>query len=217
MNETIREQLSAFIDGELSPSEAELFVKRLERDPALGAALDRYMMAGAAIRTQTAVGPSTDFAARVAIAIADEKSGARPAWASRWRRKPSRWTRPLVGGVAAAGVFALSMLLFPQWSNRDVAVTPTVAASAPTSAGQPVVIPAEVVRASQLRQQMELYSNGLAPQVQQGGRLATYVMAHSQFSSPLNRRNVLTGLLVEDADDPTATTEVAAERAAEMQ
>jgi hypothetical protein len=46
------------------------------------------------------------------------------------------------------------------------------------------------------------YSFGSSPTPAQSQRLASYLVAHSQYSTPMMRRNVLTSLL---ADDPGIT------------
>jgi hypothetical protein len=38
-------------------------------------------------------------------------------------------------------------------------------------------------------------------------RLTNYVVAHSEYSSPLARRSVLTGVLAEDDGDPDVATD----------
>jgi sigma-E factor negative regulatory protein RseA len=42
-------------------------------------------------------------------------------------------------------------------------------------------------------------------------RLTNYVVAHSEYSSPLARRSVLTGVLAEDDSDPDVATDDAQE------
>ena len=42
-------------------------------------------------------------------------------------------------------------------------------------------------------------------------RLTNYVVAHSEYSSPLGRRSVLTGVLAEDDGDPDVATDDAQE------
>lgn len=217
MTEAIREQLSAFVDGELSPVEAELLLKRVERDPALRAALDRYLLLGASIRSETTGAPSRDFAARVTGAL-DREQRKSTSWVANVRahRKPFYFA---VGGSAvAASLVALVMVLSPV-TPVDLNGQPNLVASdqssvqsSPSSLSSenaPTVIPADAVRASQLRQHVE-NSYGNTTVVSQGGngRLASYVMAHSQYSSPLSRRNVLTGLLVEEGDEQSVQAPV---------
>jgi len=50
MTERIKEQLSAFLDGELPEPESALLLKRLERDDELRGALSRYSLIGAVLR-----------------------------------------------------------------------------------------------------------------------------------------------------------------------
>ena len=50
MSEQIREQVSAFLDGELPSSETELLLKRLTRDPELRQSFGRYALIGENLR-----------------------------------------------------------------------------------------------------------------------------------------------------------------------
>ncbi|MBC7983820.1 MAG: sigma-E factor negative regulatory protein [Candidatus Obscuribacterales bacterium] len=216
MTDAIREQLSAFVDGELSPTEATLLLKRVERDPSLSTQLDRYQLIGEALRREGAIGPSQDFAARVAHAVAQEgATGVQPAVGA-WRRTMMGrmmmgWSKPIVGGALAASVVAAAMIVYPVVSRNGVDAP--LAASAPVTMPDsgysevPTIIPAAAVRASQARQQAAEEMNATETpvlRVADGSRLAGYVMAHSEYSSPLGRRNVLTGLL---AEEPTPTEE----------
>ena len=73
MTDPIHEQLSAFLDGELSAAESELLLKRVERDTELKVLLERYVLAGEALRaTAVQARPSRDFSARIAAAIDSE-------------------------------------------------------------------------------------------------------------------------------------------------
>jgi sigma-E factor negative regulatory protein RseA len=191
MTDAIREQLSAFVDGELSAAEAELFLRRVERDPALRDSLDRYLLMSEALRSQSAGGPSRDFAARVSQAIEQETGvPAKSAWR---RRNTSRWTMPVAGGAVAASVLAAAMFFAPRLSTD-----PAEFVASEGSQSIQTIIPAEAVLAAQARQAAEYPSNMPVLQVSDGSRLAGYVMAHSEYSSPLGRRNVLTGLLAEE-------------------
>ena len=53
MSEQIREQVSAFLDGELPNSETELLLKRLTRDPELRESFGRYALIGESLRGGT--------------------------------------------------------------------------------------------------------------------------------------------------------------------
>jgi sigma-E factor negative regulatory protein RseA len=205
MTDAIREQLSAFVDGELSAAEAELFLKRVERDAALRQSLDRYLLMSEALRSQSAGGPSRDFASRVATAIEMEtavphKTG--------WRMPRSRWAMPVAGGAVAASVLAAAVFFAPRLTGTDGGAFASREGVA-TEYAEQTIIPADAVRAAQARLAAEYPSDMPVLQVSDGGRLAGYVMAHSEYSSPLGRRNVLTGLLSEEqaGEGPVLETE----------
>jgi sigma-E factor negative regulatory protein RseA len=205
MSDAIREQLSAFVDGELSAAEAELFLKRVERDAALRASLDRYLLMSEAVRSQSAGGPSRDFASRVATAIELEtavphKTG--------WRMPRSRWAMPAAGGAVAASVLAAAVFFAPRLTGTDGGAFAS-REGAQQEYTEQTIIPADAVRAAQARLAAEYPSDMPVLQVSDGGRLAGYVMAHSEYSSPLGRRNVLTGLLSEEqaGEGPMLETE----------
>ena len=66
MSEQIREQVSAFLDGELPNSETELLLKRLTRDAELRESFGRYALIGEAMRGASQGADLTrGFAARV--------------------------------------------------------------------------------------------------------------------------------------------------------
>ena len=50
MSDRLNEQLSALLDGELSAGEAELLLRRLDRDAELRGTLSRYTLIGDALR-----------------------------------------------------------------------------------------------------------------------------------------------------------------------
>jgi sigma-E factor negative regulatory protein RseA len=205
MTDPIHEQLSAFHDGELASAESELLLKRLQRDPQLRATVGRYALIGEALRSTEAGGPSRNFATRIAQAIEHESAPTK-----KWR-PIANWLKPIAGGAIAAGVAAVALVSLritaPGFSGNQAPVE-TAASEAPVA--QPVT--EQVAATSKQEEPARLYTvpvnsaNRNAPplQVVNSGRLANFVMAHSEYSSPLGQRNVLTGLLVEDAlQDPS--------------
>src|SRR5271155_5492015 len=69
MSEQIREQVSAFLDGELPNSETELLLKRLTRDGELRESFGRYALIGEAVRGGTLSLMTKGFAGRVNLAL----------------------------------------------------------------------------------------------------------------------------------------------------
>jgi len=76
MSEQIREQVSAFLDGELPDSETELLLKRLTRDGELRESFGRYALIGESIRGTSRGLLTKGFAGRVNMAIDGEPAAA---------------------------------------------------------------------------------------------------------------------------------------------
>lgn len=191
MSEQIREQVSAFLDGELPDSESELLLKRLSRDPELREAFGRYALIAEVVRSPNGGPLSRGFAAGVKRRIDGEPATVVDLpQASRARR----WWRPLAGAAVAAGVAAMAVVSIER--RADV--------PALTAANQPAAAPTvSVVRTSATTRPREAVSYTVpaaAPEgitVMPAARLTNYVFAHSKYSSALGQRNVLSGLIAE--------------------
>jgi sigma-E factor negative regulatory protein RseA len=195
MTEHLRDQLSAFLDGELPRPEVELLLRRLAGNDELQVALSRYVVIGECLRNAPARSVTRGFAGRVRAAVAAE--GSRKG-ADRLRSL-GRWLRP-VGGLAIAATVATVAILGLQRTQvgEPVVATQVAASSAPATipaiGGPAIDEPVSYV--------VPAPSTG-AP-VMPAGRLTSYVVAHSEYSSPLGRRNVLSGII---AEDPTPMNE----------
>lgn len=197
MTDSLNEQLSACLDGQLPEGELDLLLKRVGRDAQLRRTLGRYSLVGEALRGHGAAQASSGFADRVAAAIAAEgasgHAGAKP------NSAVMRWLRPAAGLAVAASVAAVAVFTFQLPTPESTAV---VAQQAPiaatdtdtdTAAADSYIVPANPV------------SNFIP-----AARLTNYVVAHSEYSSPLGRRTVLSGVLSEEDDDANGTTADAA-------
>jgi len=111
MSEQIREQVSAFLDGELPDSETELLLKRLTRDGELRESFGRYALIGESIRGTSRGFLTKGFAGRVNMAIDGEPVVA--VGQARESRAP-RWWRPFAGAAVAAGVAAVAVVALQQ-------------------------------------------------------------------------------------------------------
>jgi negative regulator of sigma E activity len=213
MNEELDSQLSAMFDDELPEDQCQLLARRLSRDDALKARWRRYAVMGAAIRAERQGGGAlsvrleTNLAARVSAVISAEPALSADSVAQGGVRKVAgmRWWQPVAGGAIAAGVAAMSVLWIR--SQAPVGGETLVAdnAAAPVAISQPVadssapvgyVVPAAVER---------------TPMVP-SAELANYVVAHSEFSAPVNRRNMLSALVASeplaDEDLPNSSNQV---------
>jgi len=197
----MKEQLSACLDGELPEAELDLLLKQVGRNPEMRACLGRYALIGETLRSRAAIVAPADFSKRVAAAIEAEpafSSVPRPAHAGAASRA-AQWLRPAAGFAVAAGVAAVAILsLRPPAQSPEAPYVADVAP--PASVVQPnIQDPASyIVPAS---------TTGYVPAT----RLTNYVVAHSEYSTPLSRRSVLSGVLseeVEEVDAASAATEI---------
>jgi sigma-E factor negative regulatory protein RseA len=220
MSEQIREQVSAFLDGELPNSETELLLKRLTRDAELRESFGRYALIGEALRGASPGVLSRGFSSRVNLAIDGEPV---PAAAQPQNARAPRWWRPLAGIGVAAGVAAVAIValqqraITPNTAQLTPAALVKVAPGMPTADRPGVATPgvatpvAAANPAALTAQNHEALSytvpaasteptSAMAP-----ARLTNYVFAHSKYSSGLGQRGVLADLLIED-DAPGVVT-----------
>jgi sigma-E factor negative regulatory protein RseA len=189
MNEELDSQLSAMFDDELPPSECELLALRLSRDGALQARWSRYAAIGAAVRGGN-VRLGGRVAQKVCVAIiAESDLAATPLPRTRdGARAASLWLRGIAGVAVAASVAALSIL----WLQGGYSSGPApLVARAPVPATAAVETRASYVVPRPAEQRMTVPAT----------ELANYVVAHSEFSTPVSRRNLLSALM---ASEPAA-------------
>ena len=207
MNEELDSQLSAMFDNELPAVECELLARRLSRDEDLKARWGRYAAIGATIRAEGGLRLNSGLALRVSTAISLEPAAvasapavvAEPVQAPAKRLAP-RWWAP-VGGVAVAASVAAAAILFLRFEspsqNGQFAVQ-----TAPATAGHALV--GQSGDSSQLASTSTsdsyvvpktLPRRSIVPSTQ----LANYVVAHSEFSSPVNRRNLLSAFMASES------------------
>jgi sigma-E factor negative regulatory protein RseA len=198
MTDAVNEQLSACLDGELPAAELDLLLKRLERNPELREALGRYTVVGEALRHTKPVVASRSFADKVMAAVDQEPAVARRA--VRLSPRLVRSLRPVAGIGIAATVAALAI-----FSVQQAGVTP-----GPVAANEPAVAPTTVVAQNDDDAASYIVPTSTSPSQPAfvpATRLTNYVVAHSEYSSPLARRSVLTGVLSEDDGDPDVATD----------
>jgi len=187
MSEQIREQVSAFLDGELPGSETELLLKRLTRDPELRQSFGRYALIGETLRGTSGASLSLTFAGRVNRAIDGERlAPLQPAL----RARPVRWWKPIAGTAIAAGVAAVAVVALQQ---RAVAPGLPGAAHITVQNARLVSVPKEALSYT-------VPAAPAAPAMVTPARLTSYVFAHSKYSVGLGQGNLLSTLLSDDAD-----------------
>jgi sigma-E factor negative regulatory protein RseA len=191
MNEELDSQLSAMFDDELASSECELLARRLSRDDEMKARWSRYAAIGATIRAEGSARLSVELARRVSCVITNEPTLiVQPA-----RSVPSRlaagWRWPLTGFALAASVAAASIFwIMPKSQDTAAGLVATN-----QSVVEPLNDPGHGLATSATVDSYVVPKarehRGIVPPTQ----LANYVVAHSEFSSPVNRRNLLSTLM----------------------
>ncbi len=201
----VESQLSAMFDGELPPAECELLSRRIDRDENLRARWSRYALIGAAMRSEPVATARSGFALRVSAALAAE---AQPGRAPRGRSLV--WTTALAATlVAGVAGLSVSMLRTAALGAGDAPMveaktTPSDGLSVPASAA---VLGNELAPAAAMLQVASRTSPSYVTPAGSAGastilrtQLADYIVAHSAYSTPLLRRNMLSELITsEDA------------------
>jgi negative regulator of sigma E activity len=205
MSEQIREQISAFLDGELPNTESELLLKRLTRDPELRESFGRYALIGEAVRGTSRAYLSKGFPSRVNLAIDGEPVSA---GANSPPRAAPRWWRPFAGVAVAAGVAAVAIVGIQHRSTAPglragAALTAQnlTAQNLPAQNVSPVAQSLGASPREAISYTVPAASLG-QPKILPAGRLTNYVFAHSRYSSGLDQRGVLADMLIE-AEDQT--------------
>lgn len=204
MTDALNEQLSACLDGELPPAELDLLLKRVGREAELRAAIGRYSLIGEAMRAERPAVASRDFASSVMAAVAAEPAPVQLDPVQEPVKKPAavkraaaispatiRYLRPAVGMAIAASVATVAVFVMQPTGQSDLGMAnaPLIAANEPIVAPEADPDPSYVVPTS-------TSSSAFIPAT----RLTNYVVAHSEYSSPLGRRSVLSGVLADDEE-----------------
>jgi len=197
MNEELDSQLSAMFDDELPSAECELLARRLSRDEHLKARWGRYAIVSAVIRAERGVRLNAPLAGRVnAVLLAEPALAAHTAPRDRLHGR-LRWWQPFAGGAVAASVAAVSILWLRAQAPAD---------GVPVAAH--VTAPAQVARASTAgAAQSDSYvvPRPAPPAVAvPSTELANYVVAHSMFSPPVARRNLLSAFMTSEPANAVA-------------
>jgi sigma-E factor negative regulatory protein RseA len=199
MNEELDSQLSAMFDDELPPAQCELLARRLSRDEDLKARWGRYAAIGATIRSEGGARLSADLARRVNAAISSEPAVVAEPVRQASRPLTSRFWAP-IGGLAVAASVAAAAIIWvrfqtfpaqgPAMAQTTAATTAGIHAAATAPGDVSYVVPKAIATRS------------IVPATQ----LANYVVAHSEFSSPVNRRNLLSALMVSESGTAGASS-----------
>jgi negative regulator of sigma E activity len=202
--EQVESQLSAMFDGELPAVECELLSRRLDRDENLRARWSRYALIGAAMRSEPVATARQGFAGRVSAALqAGQVAQVRVRSVA---RKRTVWNAALAASmVAAVAGVSISMLRYSSpyvasTPSRQSAISPEAAIGSLATA-VPAVVPVGMrVTSGKAAAAAEPHSyttpiNQAGADIGLRSELADFIVAHSEYSTPLMRRSLLSALV----------------------
>lgn len=148
MNDALRMQISAFIDGELPENESELLLRRLSQDAALRQQVSRYLEIGRLMRQDREVPGMDQLRGRIAAALGDEL--ARPQ--DEQKIVGSGLMTPTTGVAVAATVAALALVGLSQLGGPGDPVLQRAVAidDGPVGYTEPNIDPALVEQPSEM-------------------------------------------------------------------
>jgi sigma-E factor negative regulatory protein RseA len=190
MNEELDSQLSAMFDNELAAAECELLARRLSRDEELKSRWGRYAAIGATIRAEGGTRLNAEVARRVSAVISAEPAIVVEPARQQSRSTAGKWWVPLGGVAMAASVAAAAILIVRFQSPAQEGPVFARATPAVGSGGDSRAVMTGGTQDSYVVPKI-LARRSIVPATQ----LANYVVAHSEFSSPVNRRNLLSALM----------------------
>jgi sigma-E factor negative regulatory protein RseA len=126
MNEAIKMQLSAFVDGELPDSESELLLRRLSQDEELRRQVSEYLVIGRVMRGEPTINGMDSLRGRIAASLDDDEVVAD---LDDVETPSSGFVRPMAGFAVAATVAVVALFGFRQFTTPEV----------PVDSGQPAV------------------------------------------------------------------------------
>ena len=220
MNQSIQEQLSVLMDGELGRDETRFLLKRIESDAESAARWARYHLARETLRRQAVGGP-------LAVGFADgvmARIDAEPSVAHVRRRHGTTWLRWGTGGAIAASVAVASLMLTHPAVEEQPSADVAAAVPAPIRSGglqdAPIsAAPAAATLQSDFRPPLlaapkvvevmpAAFGNDFGQSIAIDPRLQTYLIRHYQSAGGVGQQAVvpyvLLGAPVREASAPQA-------------
>ncbi|MDX1561870.1 MAG: RseA family anti-sigma factor [Gammaproteobacteria bacterium] len=190
MSEQFKEQISEFIDDELSAEECDFFVRRLQRDPDGRSQYLRYQLIGAAVRGEHLLPGGMDLRERLQNELLAAEAPPRVSLQS-WGRYAAG--AGIAASVALVAVFGLRFMQGPDGLSDDLVadtgLTDLPSYVVPENSGDPRQLVSVPVQLTGLQ----------------------YLMHHGAYASGLSRTvlhsNVVAGQESNEAADAAAESE----------
>jgi sigma-E factor negative regulatory protein RseA len=216
IQDELESQLSAMFDGESPATECELLARRIDRDENLRARWSRYALIGAAMRSEPVATARSGFARRVSAALTGSDL------APRLRRGRKMIFNTALSASLVVAVAGLSISLLRTASvgsgastlarssaagaDADAPAAALSAAGPGRDAGRDAAVVANVAsadagaalaRRGSTGEPVSYVTPASGVNVNTALRteLADFIVAHSEYSTPLMRRNLLSALV----------------------
>lgn len=188
MSEPINEQISQFIDDEMSPEQSEFFLRRLQRDEGARSQYMRYQLIGAAVRGEYSLANASDLGRRLEQALDNESAPERPA---------AKWSRLVSGAGIAASVAVVAV-----FGLRAVNLTPDypAAGSVAGDTSSQLELPSYVVPTNSTDSQQFVRVPGEVTGIQ-------FLMHHAGYTSGVSRTIMQSSMIAAQETDPAVEPE----------
>jgi sigma-E factor negative regulatory protein RseA len=183
MTDQFNEQISQFIDDEMSPEESEFFVRRLQTDMEARRQYLRYQLIGAAVRGENVHPAASDFGRRIRHAIDEDQSALRDSVFA--------WPQIATGAGIAATVALVAV-----FGLRYVNLGPDSMLSSVGEAAMSVVPQSYVVPSSNVESQQLVRVPAEVTGIQ-------YLIHHARYSSGVSRTIMQSSVIAAQEGDPT--------------
>jgi sigma-E factor negative regulatory protein RseA len=184
MSDSINEQISQFIDDEMSAEQSEFFLRRLQRDGEARSQYMRYQLIGAAVRGEYSNANASDLGRRLEQALDDETAP---------RRAATKWS----GLFSGAGI-AASVALVAIFGLRALNLAPQdpLAGTAVDGASSELSLPSYVVPTNTTDTQQFVRVPGEVTGIQ-------FLMHHAGYTSGVSRTIMQSSMIAAQEVDPT--------------
>ncbi|MFK8030544.1 MAG: sigma-E factor negative regulatory protein [Gammaproteobacteria bacterium] len=181
MTDQLQEQLSAFIDNELTEEEGSLFVRRLTKDDEFKAGVSRFALIGEAMRGEL-LAADVQLSQRIQTALADESTAVSADTVNATSSWPA-WLRPVSGLAVAATVAAVAVLSMQGFDGPDNTEFPANTVADITAKEGVALLPVDVPR-------LKLPAVRPVSVVPQS-RMDQYLLRHREYANGFGRQSVM--------------------------
>lgn len=190
MTERIQDQVSAFVDDELSAEECSFFVRRLARDVETRSQVIRYATIGAALRGEV-FHPDPEILRRRLLGAMDGDEPVEAVPSQLGSRHRRNFLRPLAGIAIAASVATAAIALSRLSGDSAVADSGALQAQSQLQELELDGLPSYVVPPESAEQRI------VSPEL----RLTNYLLRHGEYASGIGRTVVHSNVMIHTADD----------------